>query len=375
MASIHFKKRKSGQRTYYVVVCRPGGHKWIKGGSLKDAKILKKEIESLEKSKRIEKLGLVNEKKRIDVFFQEYADYVRLRTAPSTVKRYLAVVNTFIVFLKMFHPNIRLLMQVTPEIIESYQVQRLRSVELKSSADGDKPGVHRKKRLPLPQTVNTEVMVLGSAFIWAHSRELIPIVPTKKVKPLRAKLKRKVRLLDQKECKHFLKTARQMARDNKRLKIFYLIFKFLLNTGLRSGELCHLTWDDVNLETGLIKIQPKESWTPKTYSREFFLNEHSIKILKQIGQSEGLIFKSNTGKQLDTDDIRRALMKISKEAGLNELTKVHDLRHTFNSLMQMNGVDPATMSKILGHRDIKTTMIYTHQTNEHLKKSIEKIGI
>ncbi|MFH1700694.1 MAG: tyrosine-type recombinase/integrase, partial [Candidatus Zixiibacteriota bacterium] len=343
MASIHFKKRKDGGKTYYVVVCMPGSHKWIKGGSLKDAKILKKEIESLEKSKRIEKLGLVNEKKRIDAFFQEYADHVRLRTAPSTLKRYLTVLNTVIIFLKMFHPKIKFLVQITPEIIESYQVQRLKSIELKSSADGDKSGVHRKKRLPLPQTVNTEVIVLGSAFIWAYSRELIPSVPTKKVKPLRAKLKRKVRLLDQRECKHFLKTARQMARDNKRLKVFYLIFKFLLNTGLRSGELCNLTWDDVNLETGLIKIQPKEGWTPKTYSREFFLNEHSIKILKRIGQSEGLIFRTNTGKQLDTDDIRRALIKIAKEAGLNDLTKVHDLRHTFNSLMQMNGVDPATM--------------------------------
>jgi site-specific recombinase XerD len=45
------------------------------------------------------------------------------------------------------------------------------------------------------------------------------------------------------------------------------------------------------------------------------------------------------------------------------------------SLMQMNGVDPATMRKILGHRDIETTMIYTHQTDEHLKKSISRVDI
>jgi site-specific recombinase XerD len=62
-------------------------------------------------------------------------------------------------------------------------------------------------------------------------------------------------------------------------------------------------------------------------------------------------------------------------AGFKDLTRVHDLRHTFNSLMQMNGVDPATMGKILGHKDIETTMIYTHQTQEHLRKSIGKIDI
>ena len=87
------------------------------------------------------------------------------------------------------------------------------------------------------------------------------------------------------------------------------------------------------------------------------------------------IFHSDSGKQFSTDDHRKALIKIAQEAGISDLTKVHDLRHTFNSLMQMNGVDPGTMSKILGHQDIETTMIYTHQTAEHLKKSIEKVRI
>ena len=43
--------------------------------------------------------------------------------------------------------------------------------------------------------------------------------------------------------------------------------------------------------------------------------------------------------------------------------------------MQMNGVDRGTVAAILGHRDLSTTLIYTHQTAEHLKKSIEKVGI
>ncbi|MDD5425326.1 MAG: hypothetical protein PHN52_02400, partial [candidate division Zixibacteria bacterium] len=57
MASIHFKKSRSGQKIYYVVVSLKGRHKWIKAGSQKDAKILKKHIESLAESERFEKLG------------------------------------------------------------------------------------------------------------------------------------------------------------------------------------------------------------------------------------------------------------------------------------------------------------------------------
>ena len=375
MASIHFKKGKSGKRTYYVVVSAQGKHKWIKAGTQKEATVLKSHIESLENSQRMEKLGIVAHDRRIDDFFQEYADNVKLRTSVNTVKRYLGVLNTFIVFMKMFHLHIRYLSQIKPEHIESYQRQRLGSIELKTAADGDKPGNHTKKKLPLPQTVNYELSVLRSAFVWAFDREFIASVPTKKVKPLREKPKRQARIMTPKECKLFLTTCRKMSRIDSRFKVLCQVFKFLLNTGLRSGEVCNLTWGDVSLETGLMKIQPKEGWTPKSYSREFFLNEICMDLLKSIEFEEGLIFRNQSGNQFDTDDIRRALIKIAKEAGLEGLTRVHDLRHTFNSLMQMNGVDPATMGRILGHRDIETTMIYTHQTQEHLKKSIEKVGI
>jgi hypothetical protein len=167
------------------VICHRGSHKWIKAGTQQDAKILKREIESRENSKRVEKLGLSGRQKRIDDFCQEYADHVRLRTSPNTVKRYRAALNAFLAFLRLFHPNLKSLHQIKPEIIESYQQKQLESVELKIAADGDKVGVHKNKRLPKPQTVNYEVGVLRSAFMWAHDRELIPFVPTKKVKRLR----------------------------------------------------------------------------------------------------------------------------------------------------------------------------------------------
>ncbi|MCP4553640.1 MAG: hypothetical protein GY834_16720 [Bacteroidetes bacterium] len=185
MASIQSKKAKSGKMTYYVVVCIQGKHKWLKAGTKKDATQLKKQIESMENSKRIEKLGIVSKSIRIDLFFQEYADHAKLRTSASTLKRYLGVLNTFIVFLKMFHPHTLNISQIKVDHIESYQKQRLSSVELKTTADGEKQGNHKNKRLPLPQTVNFEVCVLRSAFLWAYDRELISSVPTKKIKPLR----------------------------------------------------------------------------------------------------------------------------------------------------------------------------------------------
>lgn len=278
---------------------------------------------------------------------------MRLRTSPNTTKRYKAVLNTFITFLKMFHPNLTHLAQIRPEIIESYQKQRLESVELKKAADADNPFNRKEKLLPKPQTVNYEVSVLRSVLVWAHEKELIPFVPTKKVKPLRVSSRKQARLLSADECKHFLKTARELAKTDSQFKVFALAFKFLLNTGLRSGELCNLTWNDVDLKTGLLKIRPKEGWTPKSYSREFFLNEAALDVLGKLRAGGSHVLVDESGHQLDNDELRNALIKVAKLAGFEDLTRVHDLRHTFNSLMQMNGVDPATMGKILGHRTLR----------------------
>ncbi|MCP4568801.1 MAG: hypothetical protein GY841_14585 [FCB group bacterium] len=109
---MQFKKSKSGKRTYYVVVSFQGKRKWIKAGTQKEAKEFKRKIDSMENSQRLEKLGLASQNKRIDDFLQEYAEHVKLRTASNTAKRYLGVLNTFIVFLKMFHSPVRYLSQI-----------------------------------------------------------------------------------------------------------------------------------------------------------------------------------------------------------------------------------------------------------------------
>jgi integrase len=375
MASIQYKISQKGIKTYYVIEPIGGTRKWLKAGSLKDAQKLKHHLESLGKSERIEKLGLTQTQVKIDDFFQQYADHVRLHNSPGTIKRYLYILNAFLVFLKMFHPNIKYISQIKREHIESYQKQRLTSIELKTLADGDKPGNHKEKRLPLPQTVNFEVTVLRTAFIWANDRDLIPIVPTRKIKRLKVSMKRQARMLSLSECQKFLKTSTMLAKIHKKIEVYSKAFKFILNTGLRAGELCNLTWNDVDLKTGLIKIQAKTDWSPKTYTREFFMNKTCLLVLLSIKDQEGYIFKNQAGSKLDNDGLRWALKIIAKAAGIEEFTRVHDLRHTFNSLMQMNGVDIATMGKILGHKDIETTMIYTHQTQDHLKKSINTLQI
>jgi len=213
MASIQSKITAKGRKVFYVVAAVGQKRKWIRAGTRRDAEKLKKRVESMAASDRLERLGLSEREARIDRFFQDYADYVRMHTSESTVKRYLGIINYFVVFLNMFHPRLKVVSQIKQKHIESYQRERLRSLELKLAADGDKPGGHAHKRLPTPQTVNFEITVLRTAFTWAYDHDLIARIPTKKVKPLKPRDVRVGRILTPEECHSLLETAQRMGQS------------------------------------------------------------------------------------------------------------------------------------------------------------------
>ena len=303
-----------------MVFSHRGRHRWIKAGSQANAKRLKKEIESLSENQRLEKLGITTRNKRIDDFFREYLEYIGLRTAPNTVKRYRAAINAFIAFLAMFHSSVRHLSQIKQEHIESFQRERLKSVELKAAADGVKNGIHKNKRLPLPQTVNFEVGVLRSTFIWAQDHNWIAVVPTRKVKRLKPAAKRIIRVLSEEECSLLLNAGRELGIKDERFKICTLMFQFILNSGLRSGEICNLTWSDIDLGKGQIHIQEKPGWTPKTNARSLYLNDTCLEILVSLDENDNYVFSDPAGKRFRPDDLRKILIKIAQKAGLEELT-------------------------------------------------------
>ena len=65
----------------------------------------------------------------------------------------------------------------------------------------------------------------------------------------------------------------------------------------------------------------------------------------------------------------KAFCKICRILDIEKAT-FHTLRHTFASYWVMSGKDIASLSKILGHSDISTTMIYAHLSQEHVKKQM-----
>ena len=149
-------------------------------------------------------------------------------------------------------------------------------------------------------------------------------------------------------------------------KPFGLMMYMALYTGLRRGELCALTWADIDFDQKLIKVTKSTYWTddhvphtktPKTASgeREVPLMDSLFDLLKPLqGKPSDKVFGDLHSYQID-----KGIRKYMDETGCG--VTLHGLRHGFASILYKNNIDIKTAAYVLGHAQSSTTLeIYTH---------------
>jgi len=174
----------------------------------------------------------------------------------------------------------------------------------------------------------------------------------------------------------------------------------LMYTGLRIGELLALTWNDIDFENRTINVD-KNSVVSKVYSNGEshyrIINQESTKTksgrriipmseiacnslneIYKINGDKKYVMSSSTGKQVSPRNINRMFHSILTQTGIaktaDELCGVHTLRHTFASMLFMNGCDVKVVSELLGHSDTKITEnIYIHLLQQQKVKAIKDI--
>ena len=143
---------------------------------------------------------------------------------------------------------------------------------------------------------------------------------------------------------------------------------------MRRGELINLTWDDVDLEQNIIRIQDKPFWSPKTYERTIPINTTVESVLKGLQMRRtGIFVFGRRGDKINDNVLRKKLITLAKRVGLPHITRIHDLRHTFASNLLMKNIDIPTVQALLGHKSWSTTLIYSHQTKEHTKRAVQRL--
>ena len=143
------------------------------------------------------------------------------------------------------------------------------------------------------------------------------------------------------------------------------IIELLFATGMRVSELCSLSCDQINLETGHIRIFGKGSkermikvFNPETLKA---VRDYAF-ICAQSMKDEAPFFINRLGTALSDQTVRHIIRKITALANIKKNITPHTFRHTFATLLLEADVDIKYIQHFLGHSSIATTQIYTHVT-------------
>ena len=177
-----------------------------------------------------------------------------------------------------------------------------------------------------------------------------------KVKLLKGEIKR-LRYLTEDEQERLINVC------NKEIKPIVIT---ALNTGMRKSEILHLTWDRVDLENRIILLDK----TKNGERREIPINQTLLNTLSGIVRNiktDYVFYNPETLKPYC--DIKKSWQRALAKTHILDF-RFHDLRHTFASSLVMKGVDLATVKELLGHKDIKMTLRYSHLSQAHVKQAV-----
>ena len=188
-----------------------------------------------------------------------------------------------------------------------------------------------------------------------------------------------MRLLSREELQKLLIQARAEG--------YYEVFLLELTTGLRVGELMALQWDDLNFNTGELRIerqvcqikgelliQPPKN---KASIRTVILPTAVVTALKKYKQTvfSQWMFPSPKKEEapIAPSVVSHRLAKILKHAGCKKV-RFHDLRHVFATNALEHGMDVKTLSTIIGHISSATTLnVYAHVTDDMQRQAAARI--
>jgi integrase len=247
------------------------------------------------------------------------------------------------------------------------------------------------------RTLKKVFILLRTLFEEAVRLELLARNPLASLRPPKVSPKEEAprkagRTLEPSEVRALLKAAQGHPLE--------LFFRLLLSTGLRKGEALGLKWKDVDLERGELSVS--RSWVklggggvlsgPKTpRSRRIVpipkdlippLKARYQARIQAVGEEaarEEWVFPGEDGEEpIHPDYPNHALRRLCEKAGIPPV-RVHDLRHTYGSLLLARGVPLEVVSERLGHASYEITLrVYRHVLEEerrgHVLTLAEMIG-
>ena len=269
-------------------------------------------------------------------------------------------------------------------LIGNRKIAKLTRVDVQQWINSMSDGTQGKKGIS-PKTIRNYYSVLRGIMDFAIDMGIISDTPCKNIR-LPKKEHKEATYYGHSEMERLLEALSALSGDELKFKVAIYLALF---GGLRKSEILGLNWEDVNYETGEIKIcrtrqiAPKVGVyedTPKTEksARSIVLPKEVVFLLKslKVQQSEAKLMLANKyedspavlrgdfGKPLYPQVLQRWFTSFLKENNLPHIG-LHGLRHTHASMLAHMGADKMQVSTRLGHSQLSTTLnMYTHLFEE-----------
>ena len=271
--------------------------------------------------------------------YLEYCTY-RKELDAKTVKAYRIDLTQFFSYVQSTEPE--------KETIEQYITE-----------------LHKKYK---QKTIKRKIASIKAFYSYLEEEELVEQNPFRKIK---VKFKETIilpRIIPREEIEQLLNYIyaslsslsgiqyKHSLRDAAVIEVFFA-------TGARVYEISNIRVENINLNSGLIRIMGKGG-------KERYIQISNTAVLdilrKYYAENEpeikksGYFFINNRGNRYTEQSIRFMLKKYTLRAGIQRTITPHMFRHSFATYLIEEGVDVSCVQQILGHSSIKTTQIYIH---------------
>jgi integrase len=210
-----------------------------------------------------------------------------------------------------------------------------------------------------PASVNRDLIVLSQMFSTAILWRQATVNPVDEVELLRVRNARTRFLSDEEE-------ERLLRECGNGLKPVVL---FAVHTGMRRSEITKLTWSDVDMQRGVVRVTAEnaKSGEPREVPMDKAVRGLLSSLRPDIILLDAPVFQSSWGRAYS--DVGKVFRYAATRANLRDL-HFHDLRHTFASRLVMRRADLFTVQELLGHKDISMTRRYSHLAAAHKRAAI-----
>jgi len=300
-----------------------------------------------------------SQRQRLKLMAERFSEWLdAINYSPKTRVNYTRDVKLFLDWLAE-NTAINSLVEVTPAQLQQYQIA-LYHYERRANN-----GVATKEKAAKRLSVGTQANRLAAVrkfFSWLLNEQQIAYNPASTLQLPKQPQRLPRGVLTKAEARRLIEATPAVKPRDIRDRA---ILETLYATGIRRAELIALTIYDADLQTATLKVEGKgrrQRVVPLTQSAiaalKLYLDEARSLFVREAGQVR-LFVSTRSGGPLDDADIVRIVAKAANRAGIRKHVTPHTLRHTCATHLLKGRADIRQIQKLLGHRRLSSTEVYT----------------